>query len=117
MNFGIVSAFSKGSGPGLDPGPGTLFKVCPSINKAGYGHFRLGNSKMYSLILVSLPLFEGFEEDIFFWPSPHAILKGPKFRATAKTKMEFFDQVSLCLGILERSTNVLVAEAITLYRK
>ena len=84
-----------------------------SINKEGYGHLRLGNSKIESLIFSNLLLFEGFEWDIFFRPSPHANLKGPWSGASAKTKMEFFDQVSLCLGILEKSTNVMVAEAVT----
>ena len=35
--------------------------------------------------------------------------------ATVPTKMEFFDQVTLCLGILEMKTNGLVAEARALY--
>ena len=37
-------------------------------------------------------------------------MKGPESGATATTKMEFFDQVTLCLGILEMQTNAIVAE-------
>ena len=65
----------------------------------------------------SLPLFEGFEEEVFFRPSPHANLKGPESRTAVTAKMEFFDQVTLCLGILEMQTNALVAEARAVYRK
>ena len=60
-------------------------------------------------------LFEGFEGEIFFRPSPHANLKGTESGATVTTKMEFFDQVTICLGILEMQTNALVAEARDLY--
>ena len=62
-----------------------------------------------------MPLFEGFEEEVFFRPSLHANLKGPESGANVATKMEFFDQVTLCLGILEMQTNALVAEARALY--
>ena len=34
---------------------------------------------------------------------------------TVTIKMEFFDQVTLCLDILEMQTNALVAEARALY--
>ena len=46
-------------------------------------------------------LFEGFEGEVFFRPSPHANLKDPESGATVTTKMKFFDQVTLCLGVLE----------------
>ena len=36
-------------------------------------------------------------------------------KATVTTKMEFFDQVTLRLGILEMQTNALVAQARALY--
>ena len=75
----------------------------------------MGNSNMKSLISASLPLFEGFEGEVFFRPSPHADLKGPESGATATTKMEYFDQVTLCLGILEMQTKALAAEARALY--
>ena len=59
-----------------------------------------------------MPLFEGFQEEVFFRPFPHANLRGPESRATVTTKMEFFDQVTFCL---ERQTNALVTEARALY--
>ena len=65
-------------------------------------------------ISVGLPLFEGSEGDIFVRSSPYANLKGPEFRATVTTKMGRFDQVNLCLGVLEREDIALVAEARTL---
>ena len=64
-----------------------------------------------------MSFFEGFEGEVFSRPSPHANLKGPESGATATTKMEFFDQVTLCLGILEMQTNGLIAEARALYRE
>ena len=42
-------------------------------------------------------------------------MKGPESGAIVTTKMEFFDQVTLCLGILEMQTNALVVEASALY--
>ena len=47
--------------------------------------------------------------------SPYANLKSPGSRDTVTTKMERFDQVSLCLSILKRKAIVLVAEARALY--
>ena len=64
---------------------------------------------------ASLSLFEGFEGEAFFRSSPHVNLKGPESGATVITKMEFFNQVILCLDILEMKTNALVAEARVLY--
>ena len=55
------------------------------------------------------------DSNVFFTPSPHANLRGTESRATATNKMEFFDHVTLCLRILERNTNALVAEARALY--
>ena len=90
------------------------------INKADYGCWRKENSFMQSLPsstpwkLISsiiLPSFEGFEGDVFFRPFPHANLIGRGSTATATIKMELFDQVTLCLGILKKKTIVLVAEA------
>ena len=72
---------------------------------------RMGNKS------ANLLLFEGFEAEIFFRPSPHANLKGTESGATVTTKMEFFDQVALCVGILEMQANALVAEARALYRE
>ena len=82
-----------------------------SISKAGYEYLRMGNSNMQSLILGKSAAFEGFEGDVFFRSSPHANLKAPESKVIITTKMEFFDQVTLCLGLLERKTNALVAEA------
>ena len=87
--------------------------MCTSVNKAGYGHLRMGNSKMQSLILNKSAALK--DSNVFFRPSPHANLRGTESRATATNKMEFFDHVTLCLGILERNTNALVAEARALY--
>ena len=71
-------------------------------------------SLFWQLVFLScLPRFEGFESDVFLTPFPHANLKGRRSRTT---KMELFDQVTSCLGILERKTIVLVAEARSLYR-
>ena len=50
-------------------------------------------------------------------PSSHTNLKDPEYGATITTKMEFFDQVTLCFGILEMQTNALAAEARALYRE
>ena len=86
--------------------------MCTSISKAGYGHLRVGNSNIQSLILNKSV---AFWRKVFLRPSPNAYLKGPKSGATATTKMEFFDQVTIRLGILEMNTNVLVAEARTFY--
>ena len=90
------------------------------IYKAGYGRWRIGNTLMQSLTLkylfsVSLPLFERFQGDAFVRPFLHANLKDRGFRITASTNMELFNQVILCLDILERKTIVLVAEARVLY--
>ena len=52
---------------------------------------------------------------MFSRPSPHANLKGPESGVTVTTKMEFFDHVTLCFGILEMQTNAIVAEARGLY--
>ena len=62
---------------------------------------------MYS---VSLMLFERLEGDEFFGSSPHENLKDPGSKATVTTKIERFDQVTVCLGILERKAIVLMAE-------
>ena len=48
---------------------------------------------MYS---VSLMLFERFEGDEFFGSSPHENLKDPGSKATVTTKIERFDQVTVC---------------------
>ena len=94
------------------------------MNKAGYGRLRMGKSFTQSLTLkyfwqlmssVNLLLFKGIEGDVFPRPSPHANLKGPRFRSTATTKMELFDKITLCLSTLERKTIVLVPEKRTLY--
>ena len=53
----------------------------------------------------------------FFRPSFHVNLKGPESGANVTSKMEFFDQVTLSLGIWEIQTNGLVAEARALYRE
>ena len=95
--------------------------MCTLLNKAGYGRWRMGDSFMQSLTLklissVSLPLFQGFEGDVFFRPSPHANLKGHGPRTTATTKMQLFDQVTFCLGIFERKTVLLVVETKAFYR-
>ena len=50
---------------------------------------------------VILPVFEGFEGDVAFRPSPHANLTGSGSRTTAITKMELFEQVTLGLAILK----------------
>ena len=67
---------------------------------------------------VNLPLFEGFEKDIFFQPSPHANLKGHGSNTTATSKIEpcvtlylVTYEVTMCMGILERKTILLVAKA------
>ena len=44
-------------------------------------------------------------------------MKGPESGATVTPKMEFFDQVTLCLAILEMQTNALVPEGRALYRE
>ena len=67
--------------------------MCTLINKTGYGHLRMGNSNMQSLILTKSAAFEGFEGEVFFIPSLHANLKRFESRATVTTKMEFFDKV------------------------
>ena len=61
-----------------------------------------------------MPLFQGFEK-VFFRPSPHVNLKDLESETNVTAKMEFFDQVSLCCGILEMQSNILVAEARALY--
>ena len=63
---------------------------------------------------MTLPFFEGFEGDVSFRSSPHANLNGPGSMATVATKMERFDQVNLCLGILKRKAIVLVAKTLAL---
>ena len=45
----------------------------------------------------------------------HANLNDPVSRATTTTRIELFDQVTLCVGILETKTIALVAEARALY--
>ena len=69
----------------------------------------MGNSLMESLTLKHLlavyitskyTAFEEFEGDVYCRPSPQANLKGCGSRTT--TKMELFDQVTLCLSTLER---------------
>ena len=84
----------------------------------------MGNTFMKSLTLkhfwqlipsVNLLLFKGFEGDIFFRSSPHTNLKGPRSRGTTTTKMELFDQVTLCLGTLESKTIILEAETRAFY--
>ena len=90
------------------------------IYKAGYGRSRIRNTFMQSFTLkhlfsVSLPLFERFQGDAFVRPFPHANLKDRGFRITASTNMGLFNQVTLCLDILEKKTIVLVAEARVLY--
>ena len=62
-----------------------------------------------------MPFLEGFKGEVFFRPSPHANFKSPESGATLTTKMEFFDQVTLSLGILEMQTNEIVAEVRALY--
>ena len=52
---------------------------------------------------------------VFCRPFSHANLNDPGSRATATSKMELFDQVTLCVGILETKTIVLVTEARALY--
>ena len=92
--------------------------TCASINKAGYGHLKMGNSNMQSLILNKPAAFwRIWRRSLLQTFSPHAHLKGPESEATVTTKMEFFDQVISCLGILEMQTNALVAEARDLYRE
>ena len=85
----------------------------------------MGNRFMQSLtlkrplavnnILSKSAAFEGFEEDVFLRTSPYANLIGPKSRTTVTTKMELFDQTTLCLSILERKSIVLVALPRVLY--
>ena len=76
---------------------------------------RIGSSFKQSLTLLAVnilnksTLFEAFEGDVF--RSPPANLKGCGSRTVATIKMELFDQVILCLGILKRNTIVLVAGA------
>ena len=69
-------------------------------------------------ILSQSIAFEGFEKDIFFRPSPHANLKGHGSKTTATSKIEpcvtlylATYEVTMCMGILERKTILLVAEA------
>ena len=61
--------------------------------------------------LVSKPLFEGLEGNVFFRPSPHANLKAVESRSTVSAKMELFDQVTFCLGFSEKKTILLVVKA------
>ena len=68
------------------------------------------------ICLVTLPLFGGFQGNVFSRSSPHVNLVDCGSRTTATTKMELFNKVTLCLGILERKVIVLVAEAKVLYR-
>ena len=53
---------------------------------------------------------------VFCRPFSHANLNDPGSRATATSKMELFDQVTLCVGISETKTIILVAEARALCR-
>ena len=73
----------------------------------------MGNSFMESLALKYFLAVKILS--VFCRPFSHANLNDPGSRATATTKMELFDQVALCVGILETKTIVLVAEASSLY--
>ena len=64
--------------------------------------------------LVSLPYFIGFEGVPYSGLLLMQIAE-VNLRFTATTKMELFDQVTLCL-VLERKIIVLVTEAKALYR-
>ena len=73
----------------------------------------MGNSFMQSLALKYFLAVKILS--VFCRPFSHANLNDPGSRATAATKMELFDQVTLCVGILKTNTIVLVAEARALY--
>ena len=87
--------------------------MCYSINKAGHGRLRMGNSFMQSLSLKHFLAVKILS--VFCRPFSHANLNDPGSRATATTKMELFNQVTLCVGILETKTIVLIAKARALY--
>ena len=84
----------------------------------------MGNSILRSLtlrdqlvnILNKPTVFERFEEDVFYRPSVNQDLKGRGSKTIATTKMEPFEQVTMCFGILERKTIAMVDEARSLYR-
>ena len=73
----------------------------------------MGNSFMQSLALKHFLAVKILS--VFCRLFSHANLNDPGSRATATTKMELFDQVTLCLGILETKTIILVAETRALY--
>ena len=72
----------------------------------------MGNSFMQSLALKYFLAVKILS--VFCRPFSHANLNDPGSRATTTTtRMELFDQVTLCVGILE--TKTIVAEARALY--
>ena len=71
----------------------------------------MGNSFMQSLTLKHFLAVNILS--VFCRPFSHANLNDPGSRATTTTRMELFDQVTLCVGILE--TKTIVAEARALY--
>ena len=73
----------------------------------------MGNSFMPSLALKYILAVKILS--VFCRPFSHVNLNDPGSRTTATTQMELFDQVTLCGGILETKTIVLVAEARALY--
>ena len=73
----------------------------------------MGNNFMQSLALKHFLAVKILS--VFCIPFSHADLNDPGSRATATTKMEFFDQVTWCVCISEKKTIVLVAAARALY--
>ena len=69
----------------------------------------MGNSFMQSLSLKHFLAVKILR--VFCRPFSHANLNDPGSKATATTKMELFHQVTLCVGISEMKTIVLVTKA------
>ena len=89
--------------------------MCTSINKAGYRHLRMGSSNMQSLILSKSAAFWRIWRRGLLQTFSSRKFERPWIWANVTPKMEFFDQVTLCLGILEIQTNALVGKVRDLY--
>ena len=79
--------------------------MCTSINKAGYGHLRMRNSNMQSLILSKSVAFCRIWMRCLLQTFSSCNFQRLEFGATVNTKMEFFDQVTLYFGNANQCTS------------
>ena len=92
--------------------------MCTLINKTGYELWRLGKIFMQSLTFKFFLSVFFLSKSTIFWRIWNRCLFSTfsSCKLDGATKIELFGQATVCLGILERKTIVLVAKVRALYR-